>query len=337
MKMKNWILAFCATTLFFSCEDKSVFKMEGEIPDKYAEYNIIIANETEGRSEILQVLNGKFHWEIAADTTTFYSLYAEKKESATSGANDMSVYIVSVIPEGGKINIDLSKHENSKLTPLNEEFRKYLQERSSATNANSVNLSYFLKNKNNAVGKLVLYFWQRQISPEQIKSLLEQLDDNNINRPLLEEWLELALLPEKTKEGMMFTDFTIENGNFDGSAASLSDYVGNGKYVLVDFWASWCGPCIREVPVIAEVYKKYKGDKFEVLGIAVNDKREKTLEAIKTHGITWPQIIDAGDIPLHLYAIHGIPHIILFAPDGTILARGLRGEALKTKVAEVMK
>jgi thiol-disulfide isomerase/thioredoxin len=140
-----------------------------------------------------------------------------------------------------------------------------------------------------------------------------------------------------TAVGKMFTDFTIENGNLDESSASFSDYIGKGKYVLVDFWASWCGPCIAENPVIAEVYKKYKGAKFEVLGVAVWDKREDTLEGIKKHNIVWPQIIDAQTIPTNIYGIDGIPHIILFGPDGTIVARELRGEALKKKVAEVME
>ena len=136
---------------------------------------------------------------------------------------------------------------------------------------------------------------------------------------------------------MPFTDFTIENGNLDGSKVSLSDYVGNGKYLLVDFWASWCAPCIAEIPTLKEVYSKYKGDKFEILGIAVWDKREETLKSLEKHNTTWSQIIDANRIPTELYGIDGIPHIILFGPDGTIVARGLRGDALKAKIAEIMK
>ena len=138
------------------------------------------------------------------------------------------------------------------------------------------------------------------------------------------------------EESMLFIDFTIENGNLDGSKASLSDYVGKGKYVLVDFWASWCGPCIAEIPVLMEVYNKYKGDKFEILSVAVWDKREETLKSLEKHKIPWPQIIDADKIPTDLYGIKGIPHIILFGPDGKIIQRGLRGNALKAKVAEVI-
>ena len=116
----------------------------------------------------------------------------------------------------------------------------------------------------------------------------------------------------------------------------LSQYVHPDRYTLVDFWASWCGPCRREIPVIREVWEKYRGDKFEVLGVAVWDKREDTLKAAADLGIEWAQILDAQGVPTDLYGINGIPHIILFGPDGTIVARGLRGDALKEKVAEIM-
>ena len=141
---------------------------------------------------------------------------------------------------------------------------------------------------------------------------------------------------EKTSAGKMFTDFTIEHGAADGSAASLSDYVGRGKYVLADFWASWCGPCRGEMPNLAEVYKKYKGDRFEIVGVAVWDERADTEKALTELPITWPVIYDAQEIPVDLYGIRGIPEIILFGPDGTIVARGLRGEAIGTKVGECL-
>lgn len=142
---------------------------------------------------------------------------------------------------------------------------------------------------------------------------------------------------EKTAEGKMFTDFTIENGSAEGTPVSLSDYVGKGKYVLVDFWASWCGPCRGEMPNLAEVYKKFKGDKFEIVGVAVWDKRADTEKALTQLPITWPVIFDAQQVPTDIYGINGIPQIILFGPDGTIVARDLRGEAIGKKVAECLK
>ncbi|MCR5003900.1 MAG: TlpA family protein disulfide reductase [Bacteroidales bacterium] len=134
-----------------------------------------------------------------------------------------------------------------------------------------------------------------------------------------------------TKEGMPFVDFSVESEN---GTVSLSDYVGKGKYVLADFWASWCTPCIDEMPHLKELYKKYSGSNFTVLGIACYDSPKSSLEAIDANKLPWPQILGSGEAAAKAYGVRGIPFFILFAPDGTILSRGQYGEALDKVVEE---
>lgn len=140
---------------------------------------------------------------------------------------------------------------------------------------------------------------------------------------------------EETSVGHRFKDFSITQP--DGSVKKLSDYVGHGKYTLVDFWASWCGPCIREIAVLKEINKKFGGKGLDVLGVAVWDEPHNTAEAIKKHQIPWECIINAQTIPTDIYGISGIPCIILFDPEGNIVSRDKQGQDLVNDVEAAMQ
>ena len=166
-----------------------------------------------------------------------------------------------------------------------------------------------------------------------IFSLIGQCSEIVQQHPITIQLTErLNTMLNRPKEGDMFKDFAVE---YDKTTHRLSDYVGRGKYVLVDFWASWCGPCRAEIPNLITAYNKYKDKGFTVLGVAVNDKPEATLKAIKDDGIPYPQILNSQQIAASAYGFDAIPQIILFAPDGTILARGLRGEEIEKKLSEI--
>lgn len=168
---------------------------------------------------------------------------------------------------------------------------------------------------------------------------LPQLDSILALYPTFSEGKRIAKLrtslvkKQETQPGNMFKDFEV---TYDGKTSRLSDYVGKGKYTLVDFWASWCGPCIRQTAVIKDLYKEY-GDKLEVLGIAVWDEPEASIEAAARHELPWRNIVNAKDIPSNVYGFQGIPCIILFGPDGTILSRDQQDDALRNDVANALK
>lgn len=113
-----------------------------------------------------------------------------------------------------------------------------------------------------------------------------------------------------------------------------------GKVVLIDFWASWCGPCRKEMPNVKLVYQKYKDKGFEIYGVSLDKDREAWLEAIEKDGLKWPQVSDLKfwqSEAAQTYAVQSIPHTVLIDKDGKILASGLRGPELESKLAEVLK
>jgi thiol-disulfide isomerase/thioredoxin len=351
--MKNLIclaVVVCIVVLSSCGDDKNTFTITGTVP--YSNLNgqmVYMSDLNDGQIVDSVVINdGKFIFKGTADSAIFINLTI----------NDLASYIIL---EKGNFTVDMGEPYSAKGNSLTKELDEFFLKNHGLFNEvvisgppdserwgeylarlDDLSAPYLKKHPNDLLGAMVFMnkieaLSQIDLSMESFNKAKEGIGEKILNFGPVKKMTLTFENVTKTSVGKIFTDFTIENGNLDNTPAKFSDYIGKGKYILVDFWASWCGPCLREIPNLKKVYEKYKGDKFDILGVAVWDKRDATLKAIEEEGIKWNQIIDAQMIPTEIYGIQGIPHIILFAPDGSIVARNLRDSAIGEKVAEVLK
>lgn len=217
-------------------------------------------------------------------------------------------------------------------TPLNDMLSDVISKRNTPDYTETLKGLAIQHKDDVAAIPLLLMLDDNMAEPEVLLSLINQSCAEVQNHPNVIKVKEKAEAELSQKEGEMFKDFAVE---YNGKTTRFSDYVGRGQYVLADFWASWCGPCRQQIPDLISLYQQYKEKGLTVLGIAFRDKPEETEQAIRDLGIPYPQIINAQNIPATLYGIDALPHTILFAPDGTIIARNIYGEELKEKLKEI--
>lgn len=180
---------------------------------------------------------------------------------------------------------------------------------------------------NDAIGLIALQtlLGMEDVNVAKAEALLQQAGDRLRAEESITKMVARLRRVEATQAGAQFVDFEgVDDAN---KAVRLSDYVGKGHYVLVDFWASWCGPCRREIAHLKKVRDAYTDKGLVILGTVVWDEMEDHLKAMKELEITWPQIFNKTEAT-ELYGIAGIPQIILFDPAGKIVARDLRGEEI---------
>ena len=326
------------------------YRIDGIAPaDANGQWVYLYKPSGQGASDSVQIANGRFTLERAvAEDGLIVHLVIPRS------------YNLSFIPEEGIIKADLAA-SGATGTPLNDEhtqkskYRKGLIEEARAKLKSiraDKNLDDKAKEKaqekvsdelyakikplaeadlkehpNDAIGLIALQnlLGMEDVNVAKAEALLQQAGDRLRAEESITKMVARLRRVEATQAGAQFVDFEgVDDAN---KAVRLSDYVGKGHYVLVDFWASWCGPCRREIAHLKKVRDAYTNKGLVILGTVVWDEMEDHLKAMKELEITWPQIFNKTEAT-ELYGIAGIPQIILFDPAGKIVARDLRGEEI---------
>ena len=324
-----------------ACTPKTETLIKGTLPAEAGTVLQVVIQDLQ-LDTVVALTDGTFELALPVDVKTMGFVAAgDYKAQFVPDGSTLSV----VWPAEGedlKVVSSSKKSVTSRLNDINEWMDEFFENYAVAEDQDAEFDKYVAKlkelvKKNNVLGFMGVQSLRGQIEAADMMAIIKSLS------PELQEREEIVRMKTAldaalgTAEGSMFTDFEVEQP--DGTILKLSDFVGKGKYVLVDFWASWCGPCRREIPNIKAAYEKYHGDKFDVLSVAVWDKPADTARALEEENLPWPQIVNAQRIPTDIYGIQGIPHLILFGPDGTIVKRGesLRGENMDPAIGAFLE
>jgi peroxiredoxin len=201
---------------------------------------------------------------------------------------------------------------------------------------NKDRIAFVRSHPNSHASAVYLYVLQDHIPVEQLDQLYTSISADVKNTSFGKIVGDRLIVKKKTLVGMAAPAFSMQDVN--GNMVSLADY--KGKYVLLDFWASWCVPCRAETPYLQEAYKKFRNKGFTILGISLDHVKQKWVEAIAKDQLEWKNVSDLQAFNNHvakLYGVQPIPDNFLVDPSGKIIARGLRGHELAERLSTIIK
>ncbi|MBR8536216.1 AhpC/TSA family protein [Carboxylicivirga sediminis] len=365
--MKNVLLAIFGVALLVGCQPKS-YEVTGTLEGATSE-RVILKKLRKGQPvdvDTVEMVNGVFTFTGSVEAPELYFAVIDgKQQPAVFFVSNSKISITGNVDKLADIEVTGSEmtdlfmqfndevpgHERTQ--QLQQEYQmaymsqdqdkiKILQEEmeSILEDQRAYFKNFVDENTNNACGLFIAAQMAPSLDLEELRELIAKFEPAMAGhiyltevKELLEPLEEFEKAQAATAEGAVAPDFTLKSDK--GEEVSLSDF--RGKYVLVDFWASWCKPCRMENPNVVKAYNDYNSKGFDVVSVSVDRDLEAWKKAIEEDGLTWTQVnADEASGVAEIYGIQSIPSTFLLDKEGKIIAKNLRGEALEAKLAELM-